>query len=692
MKNAKLIWVILAACALLIVGAMGWFTWKVRALERDRALAEARADLGERTRLALWRMDTAGAAIILGENRDPPSAYRNGEFVPPNSSNNSQVGGASPFLSEENPMAKLHFELDARGRLRTPETEDTWSRNAGVRPEILAERKRRFARLQSLLREEFAGQEDKKGSVDEKWSLLRQAASVGEAAWRSVPKNAPDQEGANLAIRQQKGASKARQDFDYQQNSYGNERAQRAKAVEQTIFNSLNAQNQSEDGDIGMQRDASARRVANAEKTQKRAQILDRAQVGDGVAGEAAKPQSPAASQSAGVSDSLNQFASPMAIPQVAGQPFDVRPMRAVWIGSELFLLRVVTFPSYPGPVDLPSPFSIKTRIQGVWLDAEAVKHQLLAEVGDLLPDASLVPTSGNGKLAGLAAEDPLALVSFPLRLEPGESPAVASGDSPLSAPLMVGWAAVAFALLAAALLVHGVIRLSERRAAFVSSVTHELRTPLTTFRLYSDLLAEGMIPDEGKRTDYLRTMRTEADRLHHLVENVLAYSRIERGSARAQRERIPLGDLLDRMKGRLDERAAAEDMRVEIQCDADCRSSALSTDVTAVEQILFNLVDNACKYGRPESGTGVIRIAGGIKRNRAWVTVRDDGPGIPSADAERMFRPFHKSAAQAAVQKPGVGLGLALSRRLAKALGGWLNLTNPGGPGAEFRLELPVA
>ena len=126
---------------------------------------------------------------------------------------------------------------------------------------------------------------------------------------------------------------------------------------------------------------------------------------------------------------------------------------------------------------------------------------------------------------------------------------------APIRAPLMVGWVAVLFALAAAALLVRGVMRLSERRATFVSSVTHELRTPLTTFRLYSDLLAEGMVREEEKRGDYLRTMRSEADRLHHLVENVLAYSRIERGSARTRREQVALGDLLDRMRDRLAER-----------------------------------------------------------------------------------------------------------------------------------------
>ena len=684
MKNAKLVWTTLAACALLIAGAMGWFTWKVRSLEHDRALAEARADLGERIRLALWRMDTAGAAIILRENRYPPTAYRNGESTPAANAPVSRLAGISPFVSRrEDSPALLHFELDARGVLQSPETGEVWSQSAGIPPEILAERKARFARLKTLLGDK-AAREDARKAMPGEWSMLRRAASIGESARRSMPKNAQkDTDEINVALRQKKGAAKARRSVIYQSNSYNQERMQRAKAVEQTLNNSQIAQ-QDEQTLAPQQQQAPAPRAATggARRDADKSENLPQ--------GQAAEPPTDNQTQPQPTSQGLFQLGETS--PSL--QPVDVRPMHAVWIGKELFLLRLVK--SVP-PGETASR-AIQTTIQGVWLDSAALERQLLAEVSDLLPAASLVRISGNGKLAGLAAEDPLALVSFPFRLDPGESPAAApAGLFPLGAPLLVGWAAVLFALAATALLVRGVVRLSERRAAFVSSVTHELRTPLTTFRLYSDLLAEGMIPEGKKRTDYLRTMRTEADRLHHLVENVLAYSRIERGSARARRERIALGDLLERMKGRLDERAAAEDMHIDIECGPDCQTAVLDTDVTAVEQILFNLVDNACKYGRTDddsgdSGDPAIHISAEIRGSRALVRVRDHGPGIAASDAARMFRAFHKSAAQAAAQKPGVGLGLALSRRLARALGGNLSLANPGHPGAEFLLDLPVS
>ncbi len=77
---------------------------------------------------------------------------------------------------------------------------------------------------------------------------------------------------------------------------------------------------------------------------------------------------------------------------------------------------------------------------------------------------------------------------------------------------------------------------LSERRRIFVSAVTHELRTPLTTFRLYTDMLADGMVSGEEKRRSYLERLRGEAQRLSHLVENVLFYARLESGRAGAVR------------------------------------------------------------------------------------------------------------------------------------------------------------
>jgi signal transduction histidine kinase len=341
--------------------------------------------------------------------------------------------------------------------------------------------------------------------------------------------------------------------------------------------------------------------------------------------------------------------------------------LRSVWVGGELFLLRQLTV-SVAG--------RLEKGVQGVWLDQDFLKQRLLAEVKDLLPDATLATATD-------PAQDPLALVSFPLRLAHNESPALPAAA--LNRPLLIGWIAVALAILTASLLVHGVMRLSERRASFVSAVTHELRTPLTTFRLYSDMLESGAVKPE-KRSDYLRVLSREADRLSHLVENVLSFSKIERGSARSVVREATVAELLKPMRERLEARLATAGMTLEMDTVCPLR---VRVDTAAVEHILFNLVDNAAKYasaGDPPKVLIQVQAADGNVK----ILVTDHGPGIPLAERSRIFRAFHKSAREAAESRPGVGLGLALSRRLAKSLGGGLECAESA-RGACFILRLPL-
>jgi K+-sensing histidine kinase KdpD len=108
------------------------------------------------------------------------------------------------------------------------------------------------------------------------------------------------------------------------------------------------------------------------------------------------------------------------------------------------------------------------------------------------------------------------------------------------------------------------------------------------------------------------------------------------------------------------------------------------------VEQILFNLVDNACKYAAPRAAQPVIHVEADTSGKFAMLRVRDHGGGISRSEQRRIFHPFHKSADQAAHSAPGVGLGLALCRRLATAIGGTITLDATHKDGACFMLRLP--
>jgi signal transduction histidine kinase len=347
-------------------------------------------------------------------------------------------------------------------------------------------------------------------------------------------------------------------------------------------------------------------------------------------------------------------------------------PLQAIWIGPTLVLARRVRVEE-------------GTFYQGCWLDWEVIRRDLVDDVLDLVPQARLEPaaaSAGPGPARMLAAL-PVRLVSGPTV---HESP---QRWSPARLSLVIAWTCLALAAAAVAIVLHGALALSERRGTFVSAVTHELRTPLTTFRLYTEMLDEGMVAGADSQRTYLKTLRAEADRLGHLVENVLAFARLERGREADIHESVTPAEMLERLVPRLELRArqAGMDLRVgPVESDGRVR-----VDLTMVDRILSNLVDNAIKYGASAVDR---RIHLDVAPQGRWlaVMVRDHGPGLQPGMIRRLFRPFSKSAQDAAQSAPGVGLGLALSRRLARALGGDLRLEENGPGGACFTLTIPLA
>ena len=362
--------------------------------------------------------------------------------------------------------------------------------------------------------------------------------------------------------------------------------------------------------------------------------------------------------------------------PKAATGYSDVREgvIAPVWAGSMLLLARRVRV----GEQDY---------VQGCWVDWPAIRLWLLDQVRDLFADADLEPVeSGAGEWQSRM------LTAVPARLVPGSAPPVETGPVwPIRFSLLIAWGCVLLAAAAVAVLLLGAVSLSERRGAFVSAVTHELRSPLTTFRMYTEMLAEGMVPGEAKRQRYLETLRTEAERLAHLVENVLAYARLERQRAGAGVEAVTVQGLLERIQGRLTERARQAGMDLIVDGAEKAASLTVRADTSAVEQILFNLVDNACKYAALASDRR-IRLQIDSAGSFALLKIRDRGPGIARKDARRLFRPFSKSAREAANSAPGVGLGLALCRRLARRMGGDLRLDRNVDDGTCFVLSLPMA
>jgi signal transduction histidine kinase len=344
----------------------------------------------------------------------------------------------------------------------------------------------------------------------------------------------------------------------------------------------------------------------------------------------------------------------------------------ARWLGGDLVLLRRVR----RGDARL---------LQGTWLDWPALRSSLLAQVAAVAPASGLEPV---GERDGADPGRRLALL--PARLVPGPMLETEPQDwTPVRLSLAAAWVAALLGLVGVGALLKGAVALSQRRADFVSAVTHELRTPLTTFRLYTGMLREGIVP-AGEQPSYLATLESEADRLGRLVENVLTFSRLERRAAATRIESLPLADLLERIVPRLAGRAAQAGLTLRMEISPELSARRVLVDAASVEQILLNLVDNACKYA-PNPAQPALSLSAASRGRRVILRLRDHGPGIEPRERRRIFRSFHRSAARAAGSAPGVGLGLALSRRLARQMGGDLRLAGSE-EGASFEVWLKAA
>jgi signal transduction histidine kinase len=280
-----------------------------------------------------------------------------------------------------------------------------------------------------------------------------------------------------------------------------------------------------------------------------------------------------------------------------------------------------------------------------------------------------------------------LLLANLPAILEAEAPTRLPKGMTPVRLTLAGAWLAILASLLTAGISLRGSLALSEKRSRFASAITHELRTPLTTFRMYSEMLLLDMVKDPEQRRDYLETLTRESARLSRLVENVLSWSGVEEGRLTPRASRVGVNGLLSGIAPVL--RSRADTFGMEIAIDMDTEAGEVEVDPDTISQILFNLVDNGCKYAGPSGGP--LTLTTKTEPGAVTIEVRDHGPGIPGNERHHLFSPFERAGRDGTDGIPGLGLGLALSRGLARSQGGDLTHEPPPGGGSRFVLRLPV-
>jgi two-component system, OmpR family, sensor histidine kinase KdpD len=222
--------------------------------------------------------------------------------------------------------------------------------------------------------------------------------------------------------------------------------------------------------------------------------------------------------------------------------------------------------------------------------------------------------------------------------------------------------------------------QVDQQRVALLRSVSHDLRTPLATIRAVATDLRDSNLHDDNTRQQLLRSVSDEAERLDHLVGNLLSMSRIEAGSLRIDDQAVDLTELLELTVLRLAPLLA--DVMVDVQIDPDL--PLINGDPVLLQEVVANLLENAARYA-PSGSTLTIQLA---KSAGSTVALRvcDRGPGIDAGDVEHVFQPFWRGS-----DSHSSGLGLAIVRAIVDAHRGSIELVETPGGGATFEVRLPA-
>ena len=245
---------------------------------------------------------------------------------------------------------------------------------------------------------------------------------------------------------------------------------------------------------------------------------------------------------------------------------------------------------------------------------------------------------------------------------------------------LLVGGAG-AFALYR---MVAVTVEFAERRSNFVAAVSHELKTPLTAIRMYGEMLRDGLVDSEEKRDEYHHTITEESERLSRLIDNVLEFSQLEKGTRSFELHVGPLAPVLEEVVEKLQPHVRSAGFDLALRVEADLPSVRFDRD--ALLQVLFNLVDNALKYARAAADKRIVLEArrgdGGVE-----VAVRDFGPGVEARHLSRVFEPFFRGEDERTRTTKGTGIGLALVKELADHMGAAAHCANA--PEGGFRVAI---
>jgi signal transduction histidine kinase len=223
-------------------------------------------------------------------------------------------------------------------------------------------------------------------------------------------------------------------------------------------------------------------------------------------------------------------------------------------------------------------------------------------------------------------------------------------------------------------------------KSDFVSHLSHDLRRPLTSVRMFSEMLQDNRVPSEEKKKEYCSIIASESERLTHLANNILDFSRIERGRRRYSFKHEDITVVVRETIERFKKYIASESRPINLH--KTCDFPMIRMDTGAISQALMNLLLNATKYSPPDKEITVNLIK---KRKEVVIEVIDRGIGIPRKEQKKIFQKFYRVSRKDVAESEGSGLGLTLVKWTALAHKGRVLVESEEGKGSKFSLILPM-
>ena len=230
--------------------------------------------------------------------------------------------------------------------------------------------------------------------------------------------------------------------------------------------------------------------------------------------------------------------------------------------------------------------------------------------------------------------------------------------------------------------------RLNAMKSDFVASVSHELRAPVASIRLMADALEAGKIAPTTIR-EFHQLISRESTRLSALIENVLDFSRLERGRRHWHFAECDPATIVMDCIHMMEPIAAEKQIMLAITPGPPADLTAMA-DAGAIHQALVNLIDNAIKFS-PAASAVTIQLSVDETRRHWQVAITDEGPGIAAAEHQRIFERFHRLGSELRRETQGTGIGLSVVKAIAEAHHGSIALRSQPGHGSTFVLTIPL-